>query len=299
MVNHLNDEDVFEGKVIAKGELVTEGTLVISTGAAVGESVDTDSWPAQTRVQVADVTERAAVVAWRAANDPISTDNPLLVWRADGSLTGVNEITLDGVNWYAESPLAGDIEMTIAAAAPYGWLLCQGQVLASAATNYPALWAAADPAFRSGGSLRLPDLRGRMPMGAGQGTGLTLRNIGDVTGAETVVLTEAQLAAHDHSINHDHDNVTTDVQGNHSHQQVGRYTSVDDHDHGGSGTPGAAEASNPNSGWSTNMGNTNASGSHQHNVNLPAFIGSSDTAGNNEPHPNIPPSSIVNFKVKV
>lgn len=198
MVDFLNDDVTFEGEVTTNAELIVNGGLIVGPGGAAAGEVG-ESWPAHTRVQVADVTERTALVAWRAANDPISATRPLLVWRADGSLTGVNEITVDGVNWFAESPLSGDIEMTMATAAPYGWLLCQGQVLANAAVDYPALWAAASTAYRVGGSLRLPDLRGRVPMGSGTGPGLTLRNIGDAVGSETVVLTEAQIPAHRHT----------------------------------------------------------------------------------------------------
>lgn len=293
MVNHLNDEDVFEGKVVTKGELLAEGTLSIGAGGiSVGDSIaDPDSWPGQTRVQVANTTERAAVVAWRAANAPISATNPLLVWRANGSLTGVNEITIDGVNWCAESPAAGDIEMTLAAAAPYGWLLLQGQLLVNGAVNYPALWAAASPALRVGSDLRLPDLRGRVPMGAGTGTGLTLRNLGDLVGAESVALTEAQLAAHSHagttqgadrSLNHNH------------YTPIGGTENSD-------GLVGSARAL-----WYSGSG-VNKIGSNVYDTvdpstattlnHLHPFV--TNTKGSGQAHPNVQPSAVLNFKVKI
>ena len=44
----------------------------------------------------------------------------------------------------------------------------------------------------------LPDLRGRAPIGVGQGVGLTERAVGDVGGAETVTLDVAAIPAHSH-----------------------------------------------------------------------------------------------------
>jgi len=46
----------------------------------------------------------------------------------------------------------------------------------------------------------LPDLRGRTIIGAGQGLGLTLHNIGDVVGAEQVTLNQQQIPAHNHQV---------------------------------------------------------------------------------------------------
>jgi microcystin-dependent protein len=46
----------------------------------------------------------------------------------------------------------------------------------------------------------LPDVRGRVPIGAGQGAGLTVRPLGQMLGEESVSLTEAELAAHSHPL---------------------------------------------------------------------------------------------------
>lgn len=294
MVTHLND-------VIHQGDVTHEGLLTANNGFTVGPGGGslgdlTDNWPAHTRVQVADVTERAAVVAWRAANAPISATAPLLVWRADGSLTGVNEITVDGVNWYAETPLAGDVELTLATAAPYGWMLMQGQVLASAATNYPALWANASPVFRSGGNLVLPDMRGRAPIGAGQGTGLTLRNLGDILGAESVAITEAQMALHSHSIAHGHPGSVSDTEPAHNHDFTTYKAEANDHDHNNSASPSWAAATTDGSA----QVNTDSDGAHNHALTIAAASPAvSGNKGNNEAHPNMQPSLVLNFKVKV
>jgi microcystin-dependent protein len=49
----------------------------------------------------------------------------------------------------------------------------------------------------------LPDLRGRLPMHAGQGPGLTPRDLGELGGEETVTLLTQAMAAHTHVPNAD------------------------------------------------------------------------------------------------
>ena len=82
----------------------------------------------------------------------------------------------------------GTIVMYGAAAAPDGWLLCNGQSTAS----YTALAAVV--------GANVPDLMGRAPIGYGSGAGLTARGtIGAKTGAETHTLIIAEMPYHNHS----------------------------------------------------------------------------------------------------
>lgn len=62
------------------------------------------------------------------------------------------------------------------------------------ATQYPKLAAR----WGKSGTFFLPDRRGRTPVAAGQGAGLSLRAVGDTFGSETHTLTVAQMPAHDH-----------------------------------------------------------------------------------------------------
>jgi microcystin-dependent protein len=82
------------------------------------------------------------------------------------------------------------------ASAPAGWLICDGAQILIAA--YPALAAAIGTMYGGNGTthVALPDLRGRLPMGAGAAHAL-----GTTGGAEAVTLTTAQvpLAAHTHT----------------------------------------------------------------------------------------------------
>lgn len=273
MVDNLNASNVYKDRVIAEGGLFVEDGLVIGPGG-VGVGDESFSWRGQTRVQVADVAVRALLVNWRAANDPITETNPLLVWRADGSMTGVNELTTNGYDWYAESPMAGDVEMTLAGTAPYGWLLLQGQTINGASVDYPALWAAASPVFRSGGNLILPDMRGRAPIGAGQGAGLTLRNLGNQTGAEAVTLSAGQMPTH-------------------KHVGITGYSDIN------AGITTVDADSNPTTTANLRRGSGGAGGIRNVSESDHRHSFTTDAAGSGQAHPNMQPSLALNFKVKV
>jgi microcystin-dependent protein len=85
--------------------------------------------------------------------------------------------------------------------APAGWLLADGSEVSRA--TYPALFAAIGTTYGGGGNgsktFRLPDLRGRTAVGAGAGSGLTDRALGQSFGSENHTLTAAQLPGHTHS----------------------------------------------------------------------------------------------------
>lgn len=84
--------------------------------------------------------------------------------------------------------------------APKGWALCEGQLL-SIASN-PALFSLLGTTYGGDGvsTFALPDLRGRMPLGFGQGPGLQNYVQGQNAGSETVTLTESQMPAHSHTV---------------------------------------------------------------------------------------------------
>ena len=82
--------------------------------------------------------------------------------------------------------------------APRQWTFCNGQLLAIA--QYQTVYAILGD--RYGGDNRtvvgLPDLRGRVPIGAGQSPGLSSREPGQRLGAETYSLSKEELAEHSH-----------------------------------------------------------------------------------------------------
>ncbi len=85
--------------------------------------------------------------------------------------------------------------------APRGWALCNGQLLSIAQNQ--ALFSLLGTTFGGDGKVTfgLPDLRGRMPMHAGHGPGLSPRQLGEASGSESVTLLLTNLPAHTHSIN--------------------------------------------------------------------------------------------------
>jgi len=84
--------------------------------------------------------------------------------------------------------------------APRGWAFCNGQTLPIAQNS--ALFSLLGTTYGGDGTttFNLPDLRGRVPVGASDqaGPGLTRRAVGEKAGAESVTLTAAQMPAHAH-----------------------------------------------------------------------------------------------------
>jgi microcystin-dependent protein len=103
------------------------------------------------------------------------------------------------INAAATQP-AGSIMPYGGAAAPAGWLLCNGQAVSR--TTYATLFGVVGVAFGPGNNVdtfNLPDLRGRMPIGAGQGAGLSDRVRGAKAGEESHVLTVPEIPGHSHT----------------------------------------------------------------------------------------------------
>lgn len=96
-------------------------------------------------------------------------------------------------------PALGVITMFAADFAPQGWALCNGQILSIAQNT--ALFSILGTTYGGNGqtTFGLPDMRGRSPMGIGQGSGLSNRNLGEVTGSATVTLLASNLPAHTHT----------------------------------------------------------------------------------------------------
>lgn len=102
----------------------------------------------------------------------------------------------------ATSTPAGMVIPYLSEITPTGWLQCNGGPVSR--TTYSSLFAVIGTRYGAGDgatTFNLPDFRGRALIGAGQGTGLTLRSLGDDVGEETHVLTETELAAHTHIVN--------------------------------------------------------------------------------------------------
>jgi microcystin-dependent protein len=95
-------------------------------------------------------------------------------------------------------PFIGEIRMVGFNFAPAGWALCHGQTMAISEND--ALFTLIGTTYGGDGqeTFNLPDLRGRIPVHAGQGPGLSNRTLGEVSGTETVTLTTQQIPVHSH-----------------------------------------------------------------------------------------------------
>jgi len=106
---------------------------------------------------------------------------------------------VDGLLYEAKNPMIGMIMPYITADPPPNVLACDGATYLR--DEFPELYAALDSFFIvDADHFTVPDLRGRTVIGAGIGSGLTDRAVGDSIGEETHVLLETELAAHTHTI---------------------------------------------------------------------------------------------------
>ncbi len=182
-VTKLNDDNIQNAGITASSKLI-DGT--ISTGKLQNAAV-TDTKLATNAVTTIKITD-ANVTAAKLAADVFTTLIPI------------------GSVW----PFAG------ASAPSANWLLCDGSIVAQA--TYVSLFALISTTYNTGGegagNFRLPDIRGRVIAGQDDMGGTSANRLtnpvstiggidGDVLGgtggAETHVITEAQLDAHTHS----------------------------------------------------------------------------------------------------
>lgn len=84
--------------------------------------------------------------------------------------------------------------------APKGWAWCDGQLLPLSQNT--ALFSLLGTTYGGNGksNFALPDLQGRAPMHPGQGPGLSLHDLGESAGSETVTLLESEIPSHSHSL---------------------------------------------------------------------------------------------------
>ncbi len=98
-------------------------------------------------------------------------------------------------------PFVGEIRMFAGNFAPRGWAFCDGQLMAVSQND--ALFSLLGTIYGGDGrtTFGLPDMRGRIPVHAGQGPGLSPRNLGSKGGSEKETLTANQMPSHHHGMN--------------------------------------------------------------------------------------------------
>ena len=97
-------------------------------------------------------------------------------------------------------PFLGEIKMVGFNFAPQGWAFCAGQLLAI--NQNTALFSLLGTQFGGDGqsTFALPNLQSRIPVGFGQGPGLSPYQMGQVSGSESVAVQVANLPAHSHLV---------------------------------------------------------------------------------------------------
>ncbi len=152
--------------------------------------------------------------------------------------------------------------------APTNYLMCQGQSLSR--TTYATLYAVVGTVYGAvdGTHFNLPDLRNRLPMGAGSSYGL------GTTGSGSVTLSSGNLPGHTHSFS-----ASTDNQGSHGHSASGSADYAGDHSHSETGASdrfgvvlNGASAAAVSTSTSTGGG-----GGHSHSVSVSVGSGGGHT----------------------
>lgn len=218
------------------------------------------------------------------------------------------------------SETTGVVKMYAGSAAPVGYLICDGSAISR--TTYSALFTAIGTVYGAGDgstTFNIPDLRSRVPVGAGQGTGLTSRTLGSKGGEENHVLGLAEITAHNHTITDPGHGHSTGDPG-HSHG-AGIQSANHAHDitHTHVGTPsgnitnavpqfGAGIIAQANN--NTSLTGTSSSGvdtNHSHSISSAAtgvtvsggFTGiTTQNTGSGQAHNNMQPWLAINFIIK-
>ena len=96
------------------------------------------------------------------------------------------------------NPFVAEIRIFTGSFAPKGWALCDGQLMPISQNT--ALFSLLGTTYGGNGTsnFALPNLQGCAPMQAGQGPGLSLRDLGETAGEQTVTLLQTEMPAHTH-----------------------------------------------------------------------------------------------------
>lgn len=232
------------------------------------------------------------------------------LWVFNGSAwvggTAASQLPAGSMQMYA-----GAVTQTVSAGvvtttSPSGWLLANGNAVSR--STYSALFTAIGTTYGTGDgstTFNLPDLRSRMPMGAGTGLGLnasgtgvtsgtamTARALGAWFGEETHLLTATELASHTHA-----NTVGSSAGG--SNQITGGMSANESHSHyldmsayNGSGNYTAVGYNGP---LYPNNGQTRTTNlAHTHSIGINNVANSPSGSR----HDTIPPVLVMNFIIK-
>lgn len=148
--------------------------------------------------------------------------------------------------------------------APQYWAVCDGSLLPIAQNT--ALFSLLGTQYGGNGqtTFALPDLRGRTPIGQGQGPGLNPYTMGEMAGTETVTLIQSQMPAHNHMLNV-------------------------------SGSPADADSPSGNVLAVSALADGASVNTYGQTINATANPQSIGVSGGTQPHPNMQPYLVMNY----
>ena len=98
------------------------------------------------------------------------------------------------------NPFVAEIRIFPFNFAPKGWAFCNGQLMPISQNT--ALFSLLGTTYGGDGksTFALPDMQGNAPMQPGQGQGLSLRDLGEMSGVESVTLLQSEMPVHSHTL---------------------------------------------------------------------------------------------------
>src|SRR5438105_7153604 len=111
------------------------------------------------------------------------------------------------------SPFVAEIRCFGCNFPPTGWAFCDGQLMPISQNT--ALFSLLGTTYGGDGksNFALPDMQGNAPMQQGQGKGLSLRDLGEISGVETVTLLVSEIPVHTHKLSGCDAEATTHLPG--------------------------------------------------------------------------------------
>ncbi|MGN8244960.1 phage tail protein [Cellulomonas soli] len=203
---HVDDQHVQGESAGTTAHQLTSAELPAHRHTAVAASTATTADPSGARwattgrphyAGTAQVALHPGTVEQVGGSQPHENMPPYLALQYAIALQGVFPSRESGTGG---DPYLGEVRLFAGSFTPGGWAACDGQLMALAQNT--ALFSLLGTTYGGNGmtTFGLPDLRGASPIHHGQGPGLESYQLGEQGGTETVMLTEAEMPAHTHTV---------------------------------------------------------------------------------------------------